>query len=102
MSKIVFIKDNNQEIRRKLKNAGFSVCICAKFYDSVWLIYHPDENFPYDIHGEGYADSGDYDEKHTPEERIQMRLKEDGYYSKEREFYNTVEEFLEKYGNEKY
>ncbi len=32
MSKVVFIKDNSSEIRDKLKEAGFSVCICSFFW----------------------------------------------------------------------
>jgi hypothetical protein len=101
MSKIVFIKDNSPEIREKLKQAGFSICVCASFSDSVWLDYHPEGNFPFNIHGEGFADKEDLDYKLSPLERIQERLKLDWYYSKEREFYSTVEEFLEVYGNKK-
>lgn len=102
MSKVVFITNNSPEIRKKLKNAGFSICVCAEFEDSIWLVYHPDGHFPFDIHGTGYIDKGDPDEKYPPLERIKMQLKEPKYYSEEREFYETVEEFLNKYGNEKY
>ena len=96
---IVFIKENSPEIREKLKQAGFSLCICTSFKDSIWLTYHPDRDFPYDIHGEGYTDKDNWDEKYSPLERIQKRLIEGNYYSKEREFYNTVEEFLNVYSN---
>lgn len=102
MSKIVFITDNSKEIRNKLKEAGFTICDCAEFEDSIWLTYHPDYKMPFDIHGTGYTDKGDWEEKYSPLERIKMRLKESGYYSEEREFYNTVEEFLNKYGNKKH
>jgi hypothetical protein len=98
MSKIVFITNNSEKIRNKLKESGFSICDCAYFPDSVWLDYHPDENcFTFDIHGEGYCDEGDWEEKYSPLKRIQMRLKESDYYSEEREFYSTVEEFLKVY-----
>lgn len=97
MSKIVFIKDNSPEIRKKLKEAGYSVCICASFEDSIWLDCHPEDKYPFDIHGTGYTDPGDWDEKYTPLERIKMRLEAEDWYSDEREFYDTVEEFLEKY-----
>ena len=93
---IVFIKENSPETRNKLKDAGFSICKCAEFKDSVWLHYNP--NVLYNIHGEGYCDPGDWDEKYSPLERIQLRLKEEDYYSEEREFYDTVDEFLLKYG----
>ena len=97
MSKIVFITDNSKEIRNKLKETGFSICTCASFKDSIWLTYHPDYKMPFDIHGTGYTDKGDWEEKYSPLERIKIRLKESGYYSEEREFYSTVEEFLKVY-----
>lgn len=99
MSKIVFIKQNSPEIRNKLKKSGFSVCICSTFDDSIWLSYHsyPEDELPFDIHGEGYCDPGDYDEKYSPLDRIKSRLSTPGYYSEDREFFDTVEEFLNKY-----
>ena len=66
MSKIVFITNNSPEIRHKLKEAGFSICVCATFSDSIWLDYHPDEKFPFDIHGSGYADTDDPDFNLSP------------------------------------
>ena len=45
MSKVVFIKENSPEIRSKLEKAGFSICICATFEDSIWLNYSPNYNF---------------------------------------------------------
>ena len=97
MSKVVFIKENSPEIRSKLEKAGFSICICATFEDSIWLDYSPNYNFRYDIHGVGYADRDDVDFKLSPIERIKERLALNGYYSTEREFYDTVEEFLKHY-----
>ena len=97
MSKIVFIKQNSPEIREKLKEAGYTICVCASFVDSIWLDYHPDTDGLYkDIHGIGYADEDDEDTM-TPIQRIEGRLKLDWYYSEDKEFYETVEEFLEKY-----
>lgn len=95
MSKVVFIKENSPEVRKKLKDSGYSVCYCASFKDSIWLSFHP--KFPFLIHGEGYCDRGDLDETYSPLERIQRNLSKKGQYSNEREFYNTVEEFLEHY-----
>lgn len=56
MSKAIFIKQNSLEAKQKLLEAGFSICSCAWFPDAIWLIYHPDAKFPYDIHGVGYTD----------------------------------------------
>jgi hypothetical protein len=97
MSKTVFITQNSPEIIQKLKDAGFSICACVFFDGSIWLGYHPDNLFPYAIHGEGYADEEDCDLDLKPLDRIQRRLAEESYYSKEREFFDTVEEFLKKY-----
>ena len=101
MSKVVFITNNSPEIRKKLEEAGFSICICAKFEDSVWLDYYPESNHTFDIHGTGYTDKGDWDEKYSPLERIKIRLEIKDYYSEEREFFDTVDEFLEKYERNK-
>ena len=100
MSKIVFIKENSPEVRQKLKDVGFGICVCAEFVDSVWLDYHPEDKHLYkDIHGTGYTDETDGEEMNrlSPEERIKLWLSLDCYYSKDREFFDTVEEFLEKY-----
>lgn len=99
MSKIVFIKENSPEIREKLKDAGFSVCICASFEDSIWLDYSPEGNFQFDIHGIGYDSEDEWGLKHLlPKERIEEWLKMEGVITKDREFFNTVDEFLEIYG----
>jgi len=103
MSKTVFIKQNSPEIRKKLEDAGYYVCACAKFKDSVWLVYHPDEHFYRDIHGVGGTDKTDGEEinKLSPEERIKVWLTWDDYFSKEREFFETVDDFLKAYPNPK-
>ena len=50
----LILKDNSPEIRRKIREAGISVCICAEFADSCWLDYHTNLGAPYDVHGVGY------------------------------------------------
>jgi len=96
MSKIVFIKQNSPEIRAKLREVGFRVCPCAEFEDSVWLDHHPYlDKLKNDIHGVGCTD-GSLSEL-PPLERIQRWLTWDGWFSEEKEFFDTVEEFLEHY-----
>lgn len=97
MSKVVFITNNSPEIRIKLQEAGFNICPCASFKDSIWLDYDPNFSSPNHIHGEGYADEGDLGLNLSPLDRIHRRLKLKGYYSEEREFYPNAEEFLEHY-----
>lgn len=74
MSKIVFITQNSPEIREKLEQAGFTVCACASFVDSVWLDYHPEGDFYRDIHGCGHTYPESWEEKYSPLEIIQIRL----------------------------
>ena len=98
MSKTVFITRNSKEIRDKLEKAGFNICVCAEFDDAVWLDYYPNGHFPYDIHGEGYAGDDNCDLHLTPLERIKDRLKIPGWYAEEKEFFDNVDDFIEKYG----
>lgn len=99
MSKIVFIKENSPEVRKKLEDAGYSICACAEFEDSIWLDLHPDGNFPIGVHGVGYTDTTDCKviQAMTPIKRIQYWLKDKGYFTENREFFDTVDDFLEHY-----
>lgn len=97
---VVFIKQNSPEIRKKLQDAGYSICNCASFVGSIWLDYHPGcsgLDFYKEIHGVGYTDEVEGLCDLAPEERIKVWLSQDGYFDKEREFFDTVEEFLVKY-----
>lgn len=102
MSKIVFIKQNSPEIIQRLQQAGFNVCGCVTFKDAIWLDYHPDDiDLKNEIHGIGYTDPTEGMEDLSPEERIKKLLDAPGWFSEDREFYDTVDEFLEHYGNER-
>lgn len=94
MNKIVFIKENSPEVRNKLKKAGFTLCVCAFFDDSVWLDYNPERNC---IHGEGCCVDYDLDNNYSPLERIKLRLSKNKYYPENREFFDNVDEFIKKY-----
>lgn len=99
---IVFIKQNSPEIRKKLEDAGYSVCVCAEWADSIWLDYHPDSKDLYrDIHGVGATDEVEGMLDFTPEMRIKVWLEREDFFDKDREFYETVEDFLEKYPSPK-
>lgn len=50
MSEHCLIKKNTPELRKKLEDAGLSVCICATFEDADWLsCWGP--HMSYDVHG---------------------------------------------------
>lgn len=47
------LKVNCPSIRRRLEEAGLSLCLCCEFDGSVWLVCSDAVNTA-DIHGEGY------------------------------------------------
>lgn len=95
--KVVFIKENSPEVRKKLEDVGFSICICATCKDSIWLTYYPDSMYPFDIHGVGYIDETLGMQELSPLERINVMLSLGNWFAKEKEFFDTVEDFLSKY-----
>lgn len=50
----IILKENSEEIRQKLIDAGLDVCACAYFKNSCWLDCHP--GISDRIHGVGYFD----------------------------------------------
>lgn len=50
MSEHCLIKKNTPELRKKLEDAGLSVCICTTFEDADWLSCWG-SHMSYDIHG---------------------------------------------------
>ena len=52
MQQTFILKDNSEEIRRKIQDAGIDVCPCAAYPESDWLEY---STFVANgVHGEGY------------------------------------------------
>lgn len=47
-----YLKDNNEIIRQKIKDAGIDVCICTEFDDACWLDYSTEVDNG--VHGVGY------------------------------------------------
>lgn len=57
MGKKTFIlKENSEEIRKKIADAGLGVCDCASFPDADWLTYSTLEKNS--VHGDGYPAEG--------------------------------------------
>ena len=50
-NKCFILKNNSEEIRKKIKDAGIDVCYCASFVDSDWLEYHT--SIANGVHGNG-------------------------------------------------
>lgn len=79
----IILKENNEAIRNKIREAGIDVCCCAKFYDADWLDYHP--SITKSVHGVGYPYEG-----MTKEQTLALYLEEckDAVYCKD------VDEFI--------
>lgn len=54
--KTFILKNNSEEIRKKITDAGISVCFCASFVDADWLDYSTAVGNG--VHGVGYPDVG--------------------------------------------
>lgn len=90
-NKVILLKQNSPEIRKRIEMAGISLCICAEFEDAVWLEYGVGLNAFYDVHGIGY---------HEDDETLEGEL---AFYEYEIKKYGTtvieckdVEEFITK------
>jgi hypothetical protein len=49
-TKTIYLSNNNEDIKEKLKNLGFSLCICTEFENNPWLYFN---GMSADIHGAG-------------------------------------------------
>lgn len=50
------LKENSEEIRQKIRDAGIDVCWCASHVDADWLDFCG--KIPNGVHGNGYAYEG--------------------------------------------
>lgn len=88
--KCFILKENSEEIRKKITDAGITVCACASFEGARWLDFHPDLCEHKTVHRIGYSDEtmdGDTD--------IAMFLYDnpDAYFCKDAdEFINKIKE----------
>ena len=55
-NKCFILKNNSEEIRKKILDAGIGVCPCSKFDDSDWLEYHT--SIANGVHGNGFPFEG--------------------------------------------
>lgn len=56
VDKTFILKNNSEEIRKKITDAGISVCFCASFVDADWLDFSTAVN--YGVHGVGFPFDG--------------------------------------------
>lgn len=56
VDKTFILKENYEDIRKKITDAGISVCFCASFVDADWLDFSTAVNNG--VHGVGYPYEG--------------------------------------------
>lgn len=56
VDKTFILKENSESIRKKITDAGISVCFCASFVDADWLEYST--LVANGVHGNGYPYEG--------------------------------------------
>lgn len=56
-TKTIYLSNNNEEIREKLRNLGFSLCICTEFENNPWLYFN---GMSTDIHGAGVGHNAEF------------------------------------------
>ena len=83
VDKTFILKDNSEEIRKKIFDEGISVCHCSSFVDADWLEYST--VVANGVHGNGYPFEG-----MTKEETRAMFL----YETKNPIFCKDVDEFI--------
>ena len=83
VDKTFILKNNSEEIRKKITDAGISVCFCASFVDADWLDYSTAVGNG--VHGVGYPYEG-----MTKEETLALYQHE----VKNPIWCNDVEEFI--------
>jgi hypothetical protein len=92
MNTAILLKKNSPEIRQRIKDSGISVCPCAGFNGSIWLIHHIGLDAYFDVHGVGYSD-----ETISGEDHLALFLHETKYIIECR----SVEEFIQEIKNSK-
>lgn len=88
MSKVILLKQNSPDIRKKIREAGIHVCVCAEFVDSEWLDFYPSVG---SVHGKGYPFEG-----MTKEETRSFTEYEWKQHNIEVVDCNDVDEFIQK------
>lgn len=53
---VLVLKENSEAIRKKITDAGITVCACASFEGARWLDFYPYLETYREVHGIGYGD----------------------------------------------
>ena len=56
-TKTIYLSNNNEDIRGKLKTLGFPLCICTEFENNPWLYFN---GMSTDIHGAGVGHNAEF------------------------------------------
>jgi len=72
-----FIRINTLELRNKLKDLGYKICVCCEFKDAKWI---NNLIFNSTIHGIGYSDETRLLNNWTVEDELNLFLEENTRY----------------------
>lgn len=72
-----FIRMNTHELRNKLKDLGYKICVCCEFKDAKWI---NNLIFNSTIHGIGYSDETRLLNNWTVEDELNLFLEENTRY----------------------
>ena len=89
VDKTFILKENSEEIRKKITDAGISVCLCAEFTDAEWLEYYT--SIANGVHGNGYPYEGMT--KEEPRALFLHEVKNPVWCKDVDEFINIIKEF---------
>jgi hypothetical protein len=74
-----FIRKNTPELRDKLKELGYDICLCTLFKGAIWLSTNIESS---SVHGKGFIDDSGWSGMDTQEKALAAFLhdaKKDGY-----------------------
>lgn len=55
-----YIRKNTPDLRKKLEELGYRVCICTELSDTKWLYTSNNPNLAFNVHGIGYTSEEEF------------------------------------------
>lgn len=89
-NELIYLADNNKEVRKQLESLGYEICHCCKYVDAKWLRVSKTG-----IHGSGYPCDNNCKDA-TPDKCIQCEIKDEvKVYKRNVHIFSNVEDMME-------
>lgn len=93
------LKENTEEDRIKIQNAGISICCCTEFEDAIWLDCRPmdkmlQDEHHYLVHGMGYDEDNEFGYKGNPKGMVAFDLDNAAKHGQTPIYCDNVDEFI--------